>query len=185
MRVKSSKRALNRQRKQLVLDAKIALRTLNLTAALAFTIFSGGALAQSAAVERATCQDVGISPQEPIGDRQGHSFAVSEYSCIVQGGVLGGGIQTGMNIWEWDKGSAISASGSGVVRKPGAAVVFVINEAKTSLMVANGQVTGYSGVAKGIYKVAAGAAAALAGKSFTSRFRSLGSGQFVIETTVD
>ena len=162
-----------------------ASRTTNVAALLVVLALSGSALAQGAIVLRATCQGVGIAPQEPVGDREGHTYSVSQYSCQNQGGPFDGAIMTGSTIWESDKGAAVALSGSGVVRKPGMSAIFVVTEAKNTLTMADGKVTGFSGTARGVYKVAAGTASGLAGKSFSSTFRSTGNGQFVIETTVD
>ena len=38
-----------------------------------------------------TCQDVGESAVEQLGDREGHSITVSEASCRVDSGLLAGG----------------------------------------------------------------------------------------------
>lgn len=162
-----------------------ASRTTKLAVFLLGLALSGSAFAQSPITLRATCQGVGIAPQEPVGDRDGHTFSVSQYSCQNQGGPFDGAIMTGSTIWESDKGTAVALSGSGVIRKPGMSAVFVVTEARNTLTMADGKVTGFSGTAKGVYKVAAGTASALAGKSFSSTFRSTGYGQFVIETTVD
>ena len=162
-----------------------ASRMTNLAAFIVATTFSAGTFAQTPVTLKATCQSIGIAPQEPVGDRDGHAYSVSQYSCQNQGGPFDGAIMTGSTIWESDKGNSVGLAGSGVIRKPGMSVVFVLTEAKNSLTMADGKVTGFSGTAKGVYKIAAGAASSLAGKSFSSTFRSIGGGQFVIETTVD
>ncbi len=158
---------------------------LNLIAALAFTTLSATASAQTAITFKSTCQDIGISAREPINDREGHSITVGQYSCKNSGGVEEGSIQTGMVIWEWDKTNAMMLSGNGIARKPGAFLVYQNSEAKASLTIVDGKVTGITGTAKGVYKAASGSMASLAGKSFSSTFRSIGAGQFVIETTVE
>ncbi len=158
---------------------------LNLIAALAFTTLSATASAQTAVILKATCQGVGTSPQEPVGDRAGHAISEAQYSCRNEGGGQDGSIGTGMTIWEWDKGNAVSLSGNGVVRKPGTMAVYEITEGKNSLTMTDGKVTGFSGTAKGVYKAATGSMTALSGKSFHSTFHSIPGGQFVIETTID
>ena len=162
-----------------------ALRMTRPAAFIVASMLSMGAVAQDAPVFRAICQNVGTAPQEPVGDRDGHTFAVSQYSCQNQGGPFDGAIITGSTIWESEKGSSVALPGSGVIRKPGMTLVFALTEGKTSLIMADGKVTGYSGTAKGIYKIAAGSASSFAGKSFSSKFRSVAGGQFVIETVVD
>ena len=162
-----------------------ALRMTNLAALIVATTLSSGAFAQKPVTLNSTCQAIGIAPQEPVGDREGHTYSVSQYSCQNQGGPFDGAVMTGSTIWESDKGNSVALAGSGVIRKPGMSAVFVLTEGKNSLIMADGKVTGFSGTAKGVYKVAAGTASSLAGKSFSSTFRSIGGGQFVIETTVD
>ena len=163
-----------------------ALRLTNLAAFTVATTLSAGAFAQKPVTQSSTCQAIGIAPQEAVGDREGHTYSVSQYSCQNQGGgPFDGAIMTGSTIWESDKGSSVALAGSGVIRKPGMSAVFVLTEGKNALTMADGKVTGFSGTAKGVYKVAAGTASSLAGKSFSSTFRSIGGGQFVIETTVD
>ena len=92
---------------------------------------------------------------------------------------------TGMVIWEWDKGAAVMVSGNGVNRKPGGIAVYQNSAGTLSPTMSDGKMTGVTGTAKGVYKTASGSMASLAGKSFTATFHSIGSGQFVIETTVE
>jgi hypothetical protein len=164
-----------------------ALRMTKLSAFIVVTMLSADTLAQTQApiTQRSTCLSIGIAPQEPVGDREGHTYSVSQYSCQNQGGPFDGAVLTGTNIWEADKGSSVMLTGGGVIRKPGMSAVFVLTEGKTTLTMTDGKVTGFSGTAKGVYKVAAGTASSLAGKSFSSTFRSTGAGQFVIDTTID
>src|SRR5947209_4494736 len=71
-----------------------------------------------------TCQDIGAGPAEPLGDRDGHSISVGQYSCRIDSGPMSGGVVTGTGIWEWDGNKAVLLSNSGVMRKPGATVVY-------------------------------------------------------------
>ncbi|MDM0106969.1 hypothetical protein QTH97_18630 [Variovorax sp. J22R24] len=134
---------------------------------------------------RSTCQNVGVATQEPLGDREGHMLSVGSYSCVSQGGFLDGAVTSGMNVWELDKGAGVAVTGNGVTRKPGQLILYVVTDGSYSLTMADGKVTGFTGIAKGVYKLATGPAAALSGKAYTARFRSIERGQFVIETTVD
>jgi hypothetical protein len=70
-------------------------------AGIAFAVFAPSALAQ----ENTTvwsCQDVGASQPEPLGDREGHSISVSHDSCRTDSGPLAGSVETGTSVWEWD-----------------------------------------------------------------------------------
>jgi hypothetical protein len=159
---------------------------LNLGAALALTTLSATVLAQTAVVSKATCQGIGVAPQEPIGDREGHAITVSQYSCHSEGGPLDGTVMTGTIIFEWNKGvPAVMLVGSGVFRKPGAIAVFQDNESALSLTMADGKVTGFTGTSKGVYKLSTGSLASLAGKSYTTTFHTIGGGQYVVERASD
>ena len=161
-------------------------RASKVLASVSSALLSLACFAQTPAPQfKSTCQPVGVPTQEPLGDREGHALSVGDYSCVSQGGVLDGAVMSGTNIWEMDKGAGVTVTGNGVVRKPGAMVLYTVTEGSYTLTMADGKVTGFSGTAKGVYKLAAGAAAPLAGKSYTARFRSIERGQFVIETTVD
>ena len=162
-----------------------AFHTLNLAAVLVLAALSTSASAQNAVVLKSTCQDVGQTPREALGDREGHGISVGQYSCRNEGGATDGAVMTGMVIWEWDKGAAVMVSGNGVNRKPGGIAVYQNSAGTLSPTMSDGKMTGVTGTAKGVYKTASGSMASLAGKSFTSTFHSIGSGQFVIETTVE
>ena len=75
-------------------------------AAIAFAAFAPSALAEEATAVW-TCQAVGASQPEPLGDREGHSLDVGTYSCRVDGGLLSGGVATGSDMWEWDGPKAV------------------------------------------------------------------------------
>ena len=71
-------------------------------AIIAFAGFAPTAVAQGATATW-TCQDVGpIDQTEKLGDREGHSLSVGQYSCRIDGGPLSGGIATGTDLWEND-----------------------------------------------------------------------------------
>jgi hypothetical protein len=150
------------------------------TAAVAFAAFAPGAVAQEN-IFKTTCQDVGGFAAEPIGDREGHSISVDGYSCRVNSGPMSGGVETGTIIWEWDKTNAVMVSNSGVVRKPGAILVYQGAEAKIALTMADGKVTGFNASGRGRWLTATGSAASLAGKSFTWTSKATGASQFETE----
>lgn len=157
----------------------------NVVAALALGAMGATATAQTAISYRAVCQNVGANPFEPIGDREGHSLAVVQQNCRVEGAPLDGGVLTGNIIYEWDKTVGTGLSGQAVVRKPGASVVIVLGEFKNVLTMTDGKVTGFIGTGQGIYKLATGSAASLAGKSFSYTATPTGPGQYVIEFKVE
>jgi hypothetical protein len=72
-------------------------------------------------------------------------------------------------------------SNSGVARKPGATVVYVGPEGKLALTMTDGKVTGFTGSGKGVYVLATGSAASLAGKPYTWTAKSTGPMQFTAE----
>jgi hypothetical protein len=72
---------------------------------------------------------------------------------------------TGAGIWEWDGPNAVMRSNSGVIRAPGATVVWVGTEGKLELTMTDGKVTGVTGSGKNTQLIATGSAASMAGKS--------------------
>lgn len=155
------------------------LKVSGIATAIAFAAFAPSAVAQE--IMKYICQDIGGGPPEPLGDREGHSISVGPYSCRVDSGALSGGVSTGASIWEWDKTNAVLVSGNGVIRKPGATVVYQATEGKLALTMADGKVTGFTASGRGSYPMAIGSAASLAGKSFTWTAKSTGPGQFEID----
>jgi hypothetical protein len=162
---------------------RLASRTLNVAAAVALATLSVGTLAQTAVVYKATCQFIGSPAREPLADREGHTIAVAEYSCHAETGMQEGAIMTGMNIIEYDPSDGVVLSGNGVIRKPGSVAVYQVIEQHSARTMTDGKVTGFTGASRGVYKLATGSMASLAGKSFTSTFRTIGGGQFLLETT--
>jgi hypothetical protein len=69
-------------------------------------------------------------------------------------------------VWEWDGPKAVMLSGSGVIRKSGATVVWKGIEAKVTLTTTDGKVTGWTVSGRGVYPLATGDWASMAGKSF-------------------
>jgi hypothetical protein len=148
---------------------------------IALAAFAPGALAQDNTFT-STCQGIGSSAPEPLGDREGHSIQTSQSSCHIDSGPLSGGILTTTDIWEWDGPNAVLLSGSGVVRKPGATLVVVDTGGKLTLTMADGKVTGWTASGKGTNVVATGSAASMAGKSYTFSAKPTGPGQFTVES---
>ena len=142
-------------------------------AALAFAAFAPGAVAQENTTVWA-CQSVGVGSPEPLGDREGHSISVGQYSCRAESGPLAGGVSTGTAMWEVDGPKATLISNSGVVRKPGATLAFKSTEGKLTATMTDGKMTGWTGSGRGANPLATGAWASRAGKSYTWTTKSVG-----------
>jgi hypothetical protein len=123
------------------------------------------AAAQETTLTKATCQFVGNSTIEPIGDRDGHGVLNHEYSCAIAGGLADGAIMTGMVIAETEKGGNVLITGNGMLRKPGGLAVYESKEQQTSLTLNNGKISGFTGTTSGAYKLAGGSLSALSGKT--------------------
>ena len=78
-------------------------------AAAATVAFASGANAQET-TQILSCQDIGPSAPEPLGDREGHSILTATVSCRVDLGFMGGGVLTGTDIWEWNGPKAVLLS---------------------------------------------------------------------------
>jgi hypothetical protein len=160
---------------------KTTLFAAGIGTAIAFAAFVPNAVAQENTIT-GTCQAVGANgAPEPLGDREGHGVSVGQISCHIDSGLMKDGIVTGTYIWEWDGPNATLISEHGVVRKPGATVVYVETQGKLALTMADGKVTGWTASARGTNVVATGSAASLAGKSYTTTSKPTGSGQFTFE----
>jgi hypothetical protein len=154
------------------------------TAAIPFAAFAPSAVAEEIIVKYA-CQNVGAFAQEPLGDREGHSISIGQFSCRVDAGPMSGGVMSGTTVWEWDKTNAVLVVGNGVVRKPGATVVYQDVDGKLALTLADGKVTGYTASGHVSFPIATGGGASLAGKSATWTSKPTGPDQFDIEDKVE
>lgn len=150
--------------------------------AIAAALVASALLPLTVAAQSWTCLTVG-APQHERLDRDDHSLRVNSYSCRVSGGALDGFVATATNIWEFERGAARLLAATGVLRKPGAAVVYQ-GEGSQELIVAHGKPMGWTSAGTGVFKLATGSAAALAGKSFTFAARPEGTSVFTIETAV-
>jgi hypothetical protein len=159
---------------------KTALFAAGIGTAIAFAAFAPDAVAQEI-TSTLTCQDVGSGAPEPLGDREGHTITVGQYSCRVDSGPMSGGIVTGTDVWEWDGPNAVQRSMSIVFRKPGATAVGRGTSGKLALTMTDGKVTGFTASGKGDEKLATGSLAVLAGKPYTWTANPAGPGQFTLE----
>lgn len=154
-------------------------------AAAAVATLAASASAQSIPGWKFTCQAIGVNTAEPVGDRDGHRISVGPYTCHTEGGSMDGANATGVLTWEWDKDSATLLVGDATFRKPGGVAVFQFNEAKISLVMADGKVTGSTSIAKGVFKHASGGMAPYAGKTVLLKWDSVPGGQVVGDTTIE
>lgn len=133
----------------------------------------------SATAQSWDCNTVGAAPLEQL-DGEGHAVQVTQYTCRVTGGALDGFVTTATNIWEFHKTSGKLLASSGIMRKPGAMLVFQADGMQELIMV-DGRPGGWESVGTGVYKLATGTAAALAGRRFTFVARPSAAGTFSVE----
>ena len=169
----------------LVATVQRAPRSLSLIAAMAMTSFNGSAWAQTIPGWKFTCQAIGANTSEPVGDRDGHKISVGPYTCHAEGGFVDGANVTGVNTWEWDKGSAALLAGDGAFRKAGGAAVLQFTEGKESLVMTDGKVSGVAATAKAVFKHASGSMAPYAGKTVMLKWHSVPGGQVIGDTTIE
>jgi hypothetical protein len=159
------------------------LKAPGIVTALAFAAFGPAAAAQESTATF-TCQDIGAdAPLEPLGDREGHSISISQFSCRVDSGPMSGGVSTGTGIWEWNGPNAVLVSQHGVIRKAEATLVFVDTAGTLALTMAGDKVTGWAASGRVTFPVATGSAAAMAGKSATWTAKPTGPAQFSIDVS--
>ena len=159
---------------------KTTLSAAGIAAAIAFAAFAPDAVAQKITYTW-TCQNVGTDPPEALGDREGHSISINVASCHSESEAMSGAVLTGTVIWEWNGPNAVLLSSNGVIRKPGATMVYQNTGGSLALTMTDGKVTGFTASGKGDEKLATGSLAALAGTSYTWTAKSAGPGQFTIE----
>lgn len=141
--------------------------------------------AQEVAAHVARCRNVGTSPLEPLGDREGHALSTSQISCRIEGGPMDGAMLAGTTVWEWQGSSAVGLYGNGVSRKPGAAMVYVNSDMKLAPVMDGGRMVGTTASGRGRYVMATGSAAGLLGKTYSFTTKPTGYGEFVIEVKPD
>jgi hypothetical protein len=152
--------------------------------AIASAAFAPAAFAQEA-TSVWTCQDVGAPQPEPIGDREGHSLFLGNFSCRIEGGPLDGAVATGSDIWENDGPKSTRLSSQGVIRKPGAIAAWGGGTGTTVFTVTDGKITGWTASGTGKNLLATGAWAPWSGKSDTWTAKPTGPGQFSVEQKFD
>lgn len=142
------------------------------------------ALAASAAgasgASHFTCHVTGTELVERLAP-DGGPAELSRFTCQVRGGLLDGFVASGTNIWSGGQQRGLLLGSLVVARKGNSAVVYEVRQVTRERP---GPAGGWQGRGIGVYKLASGAAAPLAGKTFHSVARSAGAGAFTIETVV-
>jgi hypothetical protein len=146
------------------------------------------ALAPNAVAQEASswaCQDVGNPQPEPVGDREGHSIFVGSFSCRISGGALDGGVATGTDVWEADGAKSTRLATEGVIRKPGAMVVWSGGTGTNTFTITDGKMTGWAASGTGKAILATGAWAPLSGKTDKWTAKPTGAAQFAVDQKFD
>lgn len=150
----------------------------------AVAVLLASALADPAGAQgitaRVLCTNHGPNLIEPLVGREGQSLLAAEATCAVQGGPMDASVETQHILWHYDKASGQLLSGHAVARKPGALGASTITQGALSFQMADGKVTGWTASGKGRQTLAAGAASALAGKSFAWTASPTGPRSYVI-----
>lgn len=130
------------------------------------------------------CRVTSVAQLDHLG-RAGQPAELSQFTCRVRGGLLDGFVATGTNIWEPSTDGDVLVGSIVVARRGDSTVVYEVEQA--SRRPAAGEHRGgvRQGTGRGTYKLATGAAAPLAGKSFHSIARSDGPGAFTIEAVIN
>jgi hypothetical protein len=128
------------------------------------------------------CRVTGRSHLDRIATR--HEPEVSDFTCAIKGGLLDGFVATGTNIMDFREGAGRLVGSIIVAQKAGSIVVYEISEGSRHVRTMKDGVPRWEGNAFGMYKLATGAAAPLAGKSFNAVARSGEPGLFTIDVVV-
>ena len=157
-----------------------------IVAATAVALVAAATAARGEELAKSECQSVGrVDTFEAAGDRDGHGILAATVSCSFVSGAMDGGLATVQYLFEWDKTTGALLSEGGVIRKPGAIVVFQMTEGKIALTMAEGKVTGFTASGKGRVPFASGGAAAWAGKTFSWESKGVGFGRYEAIWTAD
>jgi hypothetical protein len=143
-----------------------------------------GVAAQTMTI-KSSCVNTTPFVVETAGAQAGTGIAERPFACVVSGGLLDGGAQTGVNVWEVRGADWTLASGAGVSRRTDGYLVFQSAEGKLSMQMKDGKVVGWSATGSGRYTAAGGVATSLAGKRFSWKAAPTGPNSFSVETTVE
>lgn len=163
------------------------MRNFSKTCAIvsAFAFMAGAATALAEDVARNKCQAIGPKGFQKLSDRPDHGFDIVTASCRVATGPMDGGVITAQYFWEWDKNVGTLIYGGGVVRKGDAILVYQYTEGTITLNMTDGKITGDASGGKGRWPIATGAAASLAGKTFTWASKATPTGDYETVWTAD
>jgi hypothetical protein len=92
------------------------------------------ALAQTPPAYRLICQAFSVSTREDLQDRQGHALITSSTSCVVEGGLMNGGVITISGATEANGDASTVLVTSAITRKPGSVVMTVGETGKSTLV---------------------------------------------------
>lgn len=113
--------------------------------------------------------------------REGQQAELSRFTCLVHGGLLDGFVASGTNIWEPGRQRDVLLGSIVVAHKAAATVVYEVQQATRSATDGAGR----GGMGRGMYRLATGSAAPLAGRSFRSVAHSVGADAFTLEIFLD
>jgi hypothetical protein len=154
-----------------------------IVAAVAFMAAAPSARAED--VARNKCQPIGQAAFQKLSDHPDHGFDIVTASCRVATGPIDGGVITAQYFWEWNKNVATLIYGGGVVRKGDSLLVYQYTEGTITLVMTDGKVTEIKTGGKGRWPIATGAAASLAGKTFTWASKASPTGEYETVWTAD
>jgi len=129
------------------------------------------------------CRVTGSTRLDRLG-RNGQPAELSEFTCRVSGGLLDGFVANGTNIWEQGEDHDELLGSIVIVRKGDAAVVYEVQHATRRTPDPQRRGASREGTGYGLFKMATGSAAPLAGRSFRSVARSGAGGTFTVDTVV-
>jgi len=113
---------------------------------------------------------------------QGKSAELTRFTCQVRGGLLDGFVATGTNIWGGKQQDGQLLGSMVVARKANSVVVYEVRQVTRQPRPRGAAGRDWEGRGSGVYKLATGTAAPLAGRSFRSVARSAGPRAFTIDT---
>lgn len=138
----------------------------------------------SDATSRFDCHVTGTESLPALASGGG-TAELTRFTCRVRGGLLDGFLATGTNIWDGAQRDGRLLGSLAVARKGASVVVYELTRVARDDRPPGADARSWEGRGTGIYKLATGAAVALAGKTFRSVARSAGPGAFTIETIVE
>ncbi len=158
--------------------------TIRLAAALALSTALGGTLAQTPLTIKFSCLSISRAP-EALGDREGHSLQIAEFTCRAEGGPLDGAVGPGSGLNEWNGPNGVGLARYGIYRKSGMHAAWINTDEKFTLTMVDGRPVGSTFSGRGRFLIATGSSAVLSGKPYSFTGKTTGPGQFVFDLTMD